>query len=138
MMKMINRSVFMLKTALVSLVLGWSLSVFAEEEGMPAAEEAAAPMAESEQSQAVEAVEAAAPAAMPASYRCTHGDQVRVIEVAYLDPPATVPCEVRYSKETEEPGVTTTPWSASNKEGYCEEKAAQFAERQKGWGWDCN
>lgn len=63
---------------------------------------------------------------------CSHGNQTRVIEVVYTSED-TVPCEVRYSKEE----GTTTPWSANNLAGYCEEKAAAFVEKQQGWGWSC-
>lgn len=63
---------------------------------------------------------------------CAHGSQTRVIEVAYTTE-NNVPCEVRYSKEE----GTQTLWSASNLSGYCEEKAAAFVEKQKGWGWAC-
>jgi len=63
---------------------------------------------------------------------CSHGNQTRVIEVVYTSED-TVPCEVRYSKEE----GTTTPWSANNLAGFCEEKAAAFVEKQQGWGWSC-
>lgn len=63
---------------------------------------------------------------------CSHGNQTRVIEVVYTTD-AEVPCEVRYSKEE---GVTT-PWSANNLAGYCEQKAAAFVDKQEAWGWAC-
>jgi len=63
---------------------------------------------------------------------CSHGSQIRVIEVAYTSE-ENVPCEVRYSKEE----GSQTLWSATNKAGYCEEKAAAFVEKQIGWGWAC-
>lgn len=63
---------------------------------------------------------------------CSHGGQTRVIEVAYTTE-NTVPCEVRYSKEE----GSKTLWSATNLTGFCEEKAAAFVEKQKGWGWSC-
>jgi len=63
---------------------------------------------------------------------CSHGSQMRVIEVVYTAEGST-PCEVRYSKEE----GTTTPWSANNLAGFCEEKAAAFVEKQQGWGWSC-
>lgn len=63
---------------------------------------------------------------------CSHGSQTRVIEVAYTSED-NVPCEVRYSKEE----GSQTLWSATNKAGYCEEKAAAFVEKQMGWGWAC-
>lgn len=63
---------------------------------------------------------------------CSHGNQTRIIEVVYTGE-GTVPCEVRYSKEE----GTQTLWNANNAEGYCEEKATAFVEKQKGWGWSC-
>lgn len=63
---------------------------------------------------------------------CSHGGQTRVIEVAYTAED-NVPCEVRYSKEE----GSKTLWSATNLTGFCEEKAAAFVEKQKGWGWSC-
>jgi hypothetical protein len=63
---------------------------------------------------------------------CSHGNQTRVIEVVYTTETET-PCEVRYSKED---GMTT-PWSANNLAGFCEEKAAAFIDKQEVWGWAC-
>lgn len=64
---------------------------------------------------------------------CNHGAQTRVIEVVYRDD-SQLPCEVQYTKET----GTETLWSAQNLEGYCEEKAAAFVEKQQSWGWECS
>ncbi len=63
---------------------------------------------------------------------CQLGDAVRVIEVVY--PQGTeLPCEVRYIRD----GQSSVLWQASNEAGYCEQKAADFAEKQRGWGWQC-
>lgn len=63
---------------------------------------------------------------------CQLGDAVRIIEVAY--PQGTeLPCEVHYTKD----GQDTVLWRASNEAGYCEQKAADFAEKQRSWGWQC-
>lgn len=63
---------------------------------------------------------------------CQSGEAVRVIEVVY--PQGTeLPCEVQYTKD----GETRVLWRASAEAGYCEDKAAQFAEKQRGWGWQC-
>lgn len=63
---------------------------------------------------------------------CQLGDAVRIIEVAY--PQGTeVPCEVHYTKD----GQSSVLWRASNEAGYCEQKAAEFAEKQRSWGWQC-
>lgn len=64
--------------------------------------------------------------------QCQKGSSVRVIEVVY--PQAThVPCEVKYSKD----GASSVLWRANAEAGYCEQKAAEFADKQRGWGWAC-
>lgn len=63
---------------------------------------------------------------------CKHGEKVRKIEVVY--PEGTeAPCEVQYTKDT----GTQVLWNAKTEMGYCEEKAAAFIEKQRGWGWQC-
>lgn len=63
---------------------------------------------------------------------CQRADAVRIIEVVY--PQGTeLPCQVTYSKQ----GQTKVLWRASNEAGYCEQKAAEFAEKQRSWGWRC-
>ncbi len=63
---------------------------------------------------------------------CTHGNQQRIIEVVYTGE-GEVPCEVHYTKDS----GSQVLWSAQGEAGYCEEKAAVFIEKQRGWGWDC-
>ncbi len=63
---------------------------------------------------------------------CSHGNETRVIEVAYTGDGA-VPCEVRYAKSD----GSKVLWSANNAVDYCEAKANAFIEKQKGWGWNC-
>ncbi len=67
-------------------------------------------------------------------YVCKHGDLERQISISYDVEGATVPCQVAYTKED---GSVQNLWNAQNVEGYCEEKADEFAEKQRGWGWDC-
>lgn len=67
-------------------------------------------------------------------YVCKSGDQERQISISYDVEGATVPCQVVYTKED---GSVQNLWNAQNVEGYCEEKADEFAEKQRGWGWDC-
>ena len=67
------------------------------------------------------------------SYTCNHHHEQRRIEVLYLQRESSVPCEVRYIKTDSE----ETLWSASYTPGYCEQKAAEFVEKQEGWGWNC-
>jgi len=66
-------------------------------------------------------------------YTCTHYDATRIIEVVYDNPGELVPCEVKYTKAS---GVQTL-WRAESQVGYCEEKAAAFADKQEGLGWSC-
>jgi|LGOV01.1.fsa_nt_gb hypothetical protein len=67
------------------------------------------------------------------TYICTSGNMERKIEVVSLRT-GTVPCEVRYTKN----GSTEVLWSAQAEEGYCEAKALEFVEKQRGWGWECS
>ncbi|WP_394183588.1 hypothetical protein [Marinomonas posidonica] len=64
---------------------------------------------------------------------CVHGNENRVIEVVYPEG-NRLPCEVQYTKA----GNTKTLWNAKNKAGYCENKAAEFVEKQIAWGWSCD
>ncbi len=66
------------------------------------------------------------------SMHCQLGNAVRVIEVVYPQGGA-LPCEVRYSKD----GATSVLWQAQNEAGYCEKQAADFVEKQRGWGFEC-
>lgn len=66
------------------------------------------------------------------STHCQLGDAVRVIEVVYPQG-GELPCEVRYSKD----GATSVLWQADNEAGYCEQQAAAFIEKQRGWGFEC-
>lgn len=70
------------------------------------------------------------------NYRCTSGDAVRRIEVEHAAD-APVPCSVNYFKDTEAPGSSEELWNAANEAGYCEARAAEFAERLEGLGWQC-
>lgn len=63
---------------------------------------------------------------------CTHGSQQRIIEIVYTGQ-GEVPCEVHYTKDS----GTQVLWQAQGEAGYCEEKAAAFIEKQRGWGWTC-
>lgn len=64
---------------------------------------------------------------------CVHDNQTRMIEIVYAGD-NNVPCEVQYTKAE----GTKTLWSAENKAGFCENKAAAFVEKQIGWGWSCD
>ena len=67
------------------------------------------------------------------TYECAHGRDIRRIDVVYLQRESLVPCEVNYTKD----GVQESLWNASYSEGYCEARAREFVEKQRGWGWDC-
>jgi len=65
---------------------------------------------------------------------CTNGDQTRIISVIYDNDETDAVCEVTYEKST---GVQTL-WSANNDRDYCKERAAEFIQKQEGWGWTCS
>ncbi len=71
-------------------------------------------------------------------FMCMNGDSERRVEVHYFELDDTVPCEVRYYKDTEEPGMEQVLWRADNQAGYCEDKTATFVDQLSVWGWDCN
>lgn len=70
-------------------------------------------------------------------YRCELQGMMRRVEINYEVPDSTVPCSVSYYKDTEVPGEVNTLWTASNVEGYCEERAAAFVDKLGSWGWSC-
>jgi hypothetical protein len=67
------------------------------------------------------------------TYVCLYGNSERTIKVVYATPESKVPCDVVYEKDT----GSQVMWNAQNMEGYCETKAVEFVEKQRGWGWDC-
>ena len=67
------------------------------------------------------------------TYVCLYGNNERTIKVVYGSPDNKLPCEVVYEKAS----GSQVLWNAQNVEGYCETKAAEFIDKQKGWGWDC-
>ena len=80
---------------------------------------------------------ASALAQPPTSYVCTSGGLERRIEVIY-ETGLLVPCEVHYVKDAAAPDAAPQVlWRAANEEGYCEAKAAEFADKLSGWGWQC-
>lgn len=85
---------------------------------------------------AVTALPAVAIGQNTVSHTCTMGDTVRRVEILY-EPGRRVPCEVHYFKDSESPGERQVLWSASNQEGYCEQKTEAFLAQLSGWGWSC-
>ena len=67
-------------------------------------------------------------------YVCKQGSQERHIGITYANEGLAVPCQVNYIKED---GMSQGLWDAQNEEGYCERKADEFAEKLRGFGWDC-
>ncbi|MBU0620769.1 MAG: hypothetical protein KJ795_02875 [Gammaproteobacteria bacterium] len=67
-------------------------------------------------------------------YDCKNANLARKIAITYATEGAPVPCQVVYTKED---GTTQDLWNAQGEAGYCEQKADEFAEKQRGWGWDC-
>ena len=65
-------------------------------------------------------------------YTCRHDISVRAIRV-FNDPPSGLACEVAYEKAS----GTKTLWTANFDKEFCARKAAEFAQKQVGWGWDC-
>ena len=70
------------------------------------------------------------------SYECTFDGMQRRI-VILTEPGVTVPCQVQYYKDTELPGEVQTLWNAETDASYCDSKAAEFAAKLEGWGWNC-
>lgn len=70
------------------------------------------------------------------NYSCSLADLTRRVEIL-AEPGVSVPCEVHYYKDTENPGEDQVLWSAQNEAGYCEARAAEFIERLRGMGWNC-
>lgn len=70
------------------------------------------------------------------NYQCSLGELTRRVEIFY-EPGVTVPCEVHYYKDTEMPGERQVLWRATNEEGYCEARAAEFIAKLEEMGWAC-
>jgi hypothetical protein len=69
------------------------------------------------------------------AWNCSHTDLVREVLIEYPEGGA-VPCNVVYKKAME--GFTDQVlWSASNEQGYCEQKAREFVVKLESWGWGC-
>ena len=71
---------------------------------------------------------AASVAAADQTTICTAHSQERKIDLIENDQG----CQVNYTKGSE----SKTLWSSARKE-YCAPHAAEFVEKQKGWGFDC-
>ena len=67
---------------------------------------------------------------------CTRGELTRIVAVVYSEPGQPVPCEVVYEKPPQL--ETQTLWRAVNEAGYCEARAAEFVEKLRDLGWQCD
>lgn len=70
------------------------------------------------------------------SYQCAFDGLQRRIEIL-SEPGVSVPCEVHYYKDNEQPGQKQVLWSATTEAGYCEAKVEAFILRLQEWGWEC-
>ncbi|SDI44010.1 hypothetical protein SAMN04488540_101409 [Ferrimonas sediminum] len=65
-------------------------------------------------------------------YVCSNGQNERRIQVIYPKG-APLPCEVHYIKGSD----SQVLWRANNESGYCDARAAEFAEKQKEMYFPC-
>ena len=122
------------------LFLIFTVSVQAQDEEVVADENSETSTTESdtaETTSASESVTSETSTIVAVRYLCELQGLTRRVEVDYESTGSSVPCSVNYFKDTEAPGEVNTLWSATNIEGYCEEKAAGFIDKLKSWGWSC-
>ncbi len=67
---------------------------------------------------------------------CTMTSLERTVELRYENPGEAVPCEIAYSKPSEELGEQVL-WRAENEAGYCEARFEEFVDKLRGFGWNC-
>jgi len=104
----------------------------AEQERMEAEKKAEQMRMDAEEASAARADSAASDSSNLVS-TCTHGNQTRIISVIYDNDATDTACEVTYEKSS---GVQTL-WTANTDREYCSERAAEFVQKQEGWGWSC-
>ena len=68
---------------------------------------------------------------------CTMTSLERTVELRYESPGEAVPCEIGYSKPSEELGEQVL-WRAENEAGYCEARFEEFVDKLRGFGWSCS
>jgi len=78
----------------------------------------------------------AGPIAVADGWTCEQSGLTRQVTLYYPDAPATLPCEVYYSKPSEN-ALPKRLWSARNEAGYCERKAREFVATLEQLGWSC-
>ena len=69
---------------------------------------------------------------------CKMGDAVRKVAVVHMDNDASKPCDVQYTKETEQPGEPAkTLWHYNVEVDQCAVKAQGLVDKLAGMGWSC-
>lgn len=72
--------------------------------------------------------------AQPRNYTCTTGEQTRSVELLYLAPPDTLPCEIRRSDNE---GENRVIWRAQYDSGFCARQFVSYRNKLQGLGWQC-
>lgn len=72
-----------------------------------------------------------------AATTCTQGEHKRTVRTVATEAGKKAPCEVHYSKETEQPGHDQIIYTAANDATFCEAKAQAFIEKLQTMGWAC-
>ena len=70
-------------------------------------------------------------------FQCRQDGLIRSVMIVYEIPGKAVPCQVVYSKPTENEADRVL-WSANSESGYCEFKAREFRAQMESWGWTCD
>jgi hypothetical protein len=71
------------------------------------------------------------------SWTCENDGVTRHIVVFYPDAPARLPCKVFYAKPDENV-LPRALWEAGNTPGYCEQRANEFVDKLRSYGWRCS
>jgi hypothetical protein len=70
---------------------------------------------------------------------CKMGETTRRVEVAHQDGDSSKPCEVKYHKDTEQPGVEAKVlWKYGVEVTKCKEQADAFVQKLTGMGYSCS
>ena len=69
---------------------------------------------------------------------CQRGAYQREIQVIYDNPMFQDSCKVYYKKGDTQPFSKKLLWKAEYTPLYCEQNAANLADKLKSWQWDCD
>jgi len=131
-----TNSIFTLPPLVFSLML--SCTTIAQDEAISSEENTQGTEAlPAESAQVAETASASANKTLSTRYQCELQGLTRRVEVDYESSESSIPCSVNYYKDTEAPGELNTLWTATNIDGYCEDKAEGFVAKLKSWGWSC-